>query len=87
MGDSVEARTQEPSFSAARPHCLKCGGNVLLAAMISDVRRALIVRVFECECGELLWDEKPSRSPPERAATPATDDAFADGAFNGPNGL
>jgi hypothetical protein len=63
MGESIEARAQEPSVSAAPPHCLKCKGDVLLAAMISDVRRALIVRVYQCECGELLWDEKPSVSP------------------------
>jgi hypothetical protein len=82
MGDNAETRTQEPSFSAAPPHCLRCNGDVLLAAMISDVRRASIVRVYECECGELLWDEKPSISPPEHAATPVTD-----GVSNSPNGL
>jgi hypothetical protein len=83
MGDNVEARAQEPSFSAAPlPRCLKCNGDVLLAAMISDVRRALVVRVYECECGELLWDEKPRISSPEHAATPAMDRAF-----NRPNGL
>jgi len=82
MDDNVEARAQARSFSAAPPHCLKCNGDVLLVAMISDVRRALIVRVYECECGELLWDEKPSISPPEHAPTPATD-----GAFNSPNGF
>ena len=82
MGHNVEERAQEPSFSAAPPRCLKCNGDVLLAAMISDVRRALVVRVYECECGELLWDERPSISPPEHAATPAMD-----GAFNSPNGL
>ena len=82
MEDRIEPRAQEPLVSAAPPHCPRCNGDVLLAAMISDVRRALIVRVYECECGELLWDEKPSISPPEHAATPAMD-----GAFNSPNGL
>jgi hypothetical protein len=82
MEDRVEARAQEPLVSAAPPHCLRCNGDVLLAAMISDVRRGLIVRVYECECGELLWDEQPSISPPEHAATATTD-----GAFNTPNGL
>ena len=77
--DSVEARAQEAWISGAPPHCLKCNGDVLLAAMISDVRRASIIRVYECECGELLWDEKPSISPPEHAAAPATD-----GAVNSP---
>ena len=79
--DSVEARAQEAWISGAPPHCLKCNGDVLLAAMISDVRRASIIRVYECECGELLWDEKPSISPPEHAATPVTD-----GVSNSPNG-
>ena len=82
MEDRVEVKSQEPSVSAAPPHCPICNGHVLLAAMISDVRRASIVRVYECECGELLWDEKPSISPPEHAATPAMD-----AAFNSPNGL
>ena len=74
--DSVEARAQEAWISGAPPHCLKCNGDVLLAAMISDVPRASIIRVYECECGELLWDEKPSISPPEHAATPAMDSAI-----------
>jgi hypothetical protein len=78
--DSVEARAQEAWISGAPPHCLKCNGDVLLAAMISDVRRASIIRVYECECGELLWDEKPSISPPEHAAAAATD-----GAINSPS--
>ena len=82
MEDRIEARAQEPLVSATLPHCPKCNGDVLLAAMISDVRRASIVRVYECECGELLWDEKPSISPPEHAATPVTD-----GVSNSPNGL
>ena len=82
MEDRIEPRAQEPSFSAKPPHCLSCNGDVLLAAMISDVRRGLIVRVYECECGELLWDEKPSISPPEHAAT-----AVIHGASNSPNGL
>ena len=81
MEDRIEARAQEPLVSATPPHCPKCNGDVLLAAMISDVRRASIVRVYECECGELLWDEKPSISPPEHAATPVTD-----GVSNSPNG-
>jgi len=59
MQDSVELRAQELSVSATPPDCLKCKGDILLAAMISDVRRSLIVRVYQCECGELLWDEKP----------------------------
>jgi hypothetical protein len=75
MGGCVQEEAQELPVPTAAPHCPKCNGYVLLAAMISDVRRALIVRVYECECGELLWDEKPSISPPERAATPAMDGA------------
>jgi len=81
MEDRIEARAQEPLVSATPPHCPKCNGDVLLAAMISDVRRASIVRVYECECGELLWDEKPSISPPEHAATPVTE-----GGSNSANG-
>ena len=80
MGDSLEARAQEPLVSAAPPHCLKCKGDMLLTAMISDVPRALIVRLYQCECGELLWDEKPSINPPEHAGTAATD-----GAINSPS--
>lgn len=70
----------ETSVSAALPHCLKCEGDVLLAAMISDVRRGLIVRLYQCECGELIWEEKPSMNSPQHAATPATD-----GAINSPS--
>jgi hypothetical protein len=77
MGECFRGEPQELPAPTAAPHCPKCKGCVLLAAMISDVRRALIVRVFECECGALLWDEKLSISPPECAATPATDAAIS----------
>jgi hypothetical protein len=77
MGDIDRSET---SVAAVLPHCPKCEGDVLLTAMISDVRRSLIIRLYECECGELIWEEKPSISPPEHAATPATD-----GAINSPS--
>src|SRR5438477_10093023 len=37
-------RERKSSVSATLPHCLECKGDILLAAMISDVRRALVVR-------------------------------------------
>jgi hypothetical protein len=69
MGDIDRS---EASVSAAMPHCLKCEGGVLLAAMISDVRRGLIVRLYQCECGELIWEEKSQ----ELWAAPATSPGF-----------
>jgi hypothetical protein len=59
MEDSLEGETQERLISAAPPHCPKCKGYIRFTDTVLDVRRSLIVRLYRCECGEIIWEEKP----------------------------
>jgi len=37
--------------------CLTCGSEPHLLIAILDSRKGKTVRVFECQCGELIWDD------------------------------
>jgi hypothetical protein len=54
MGDSIEGQ----SVTAAPPYCPKCKCCVRLLDTLLDVRRSLIVHLYRCECGEIIWEEK-----------------------------
>ena len=58
MGNCVEGEARELQVPTAALHCPKCTGYARLASMVLDVRRAMRVRLYQCdECGELIWDE------------------------------
>jgi len=58
MGNCVEGEARELQVPTAALHCPKCKGYARLASMVLDVRRAMRVRLYQCdECGELIWDE------------------------------
>jgi hypothetical protein len=50
---------QELQVPTTPPHCQKCRGDARLVAMVLDVRRTLTLHLYQCECGELIWEEKP----------------------------
>jgi hypothetical protein len=60
MKDSVEGRPREPLVATASPVCPKCKAYFQFTKTFFDVRRNLIVRLFRCECGQVIWDEKPT---------------------------
>jgi hypothetical protein len=60
MKDSVERGPREPLVVAASPICPKCKAYFRFTETFLDVRRNLIVRLFRCECGQMIWDEKPA---------------------------
>jgi hypothetical protein len=62
MGDSIEGRLNERSVIAAAPHCPKCKRCVRLTDTLLDVRRGLIVHLYRCECGEIIWEENECKS-------------------------
>ncbi len=57
MGDCIEGGLKQRSVRAAPPHCPKCKRCVRLTDTLVDVRRSVIVRLYRCECGEIIWDE------------------------------
>jgi hypothetical protein len=59
MWDCVELEAQELQVPTAPPRCQKCRGYARLAAMVLDFRRTLTLHLYQCECGELIWEEKP----------------------------
>ena len=48
-----------PLVAAASPICPKCKAYFRFTETFLDVRRNLTVRLFRCECGQLIWDERP----------------------------
>ena len=60
MEHSVEGEPREPLVAAASPICPKCKAYFRFTETFLDVRRNLIVRLFRCECGQFIWDEKPA---------------------------
>ena len=60
MENSVEGGPREPLVAAASPICPKCKTYFRFTDTFLDVRRNLIVRLFRCECGQVIWDEKPA---------------------------
>lgn len=46
-----KARDDEPLF------CSACASELLRVIVILDTRRGRTVRLFKCECGELIWDD------------------------------
>jgi len=60
MRNSVEGGPRDPLFDAASPICPKCKTYFRFTDGFLDVRRNLIVRLFRCECGQLIWDERPA---------------------------
>jgi len=65
MGDYVEGEAQDRPLATAASRCPKCKGYARLASMVMDARRALSVRLYQCdECGELIWDEETRTSTP-----------------------
>ena len=64
MGEWVQGEAPELPAPIAALQCPKCKGYARLASMVSDVRRVLRVRLYQCdECGKLIWDEEPERKP------------------------
>jgi hypothetical protein len=59
MGNYVEGEAQELPVPTAALHCPKCEGYARLTSMVWDARRGLRVRLYQCECGKLIWDEEP----------------------------
>jgi hypothetical protein len=60
MENSVEGGPREALVAAASPICPKCKTYFRFTETFLDVRRNLIVRLFRCECGHLIWDERPA---------------------------
>ena len=60
MENRVEGGACEPLVAAASPICPKCKTYFRFTDTFLDVRRNLIVRLFRCECGQLIWDERPA---------------------------
>ena len=57
MGDCIEGGLKQRSVTAAPPHCPKCKRCVRLTDTLVNVRRSVIVRLYRCECGEIIWEE------------------------------
>jgi len=60
MENRVEGGACEPLVAAASPICPKCKTYFRFTDTFLDLRRNLIIRLFRCECGQLIWDERPA---------------------------
>jgi hypothetical protein len=60
MENSVEGGPRAPLVAAASPICPRCKAYFRFTETFLDVRRNLIVRFFRCECGQVIWDERPA---------------------------
>jgi len=58
MEESVEPGPRAPLVAAASPVCPKCKTHFRFSETLMDVRRDIFVRLFRCECGQVIWDEK-----------------------------
>jgi hypothetical protein len=58
MEESVEPEQRKPMFAAASSVCPICKTHFRFSETLVDVRRDIFVRVFRCECGQVIWDEK-----------------------------
>jgi hypothetical protein len=58
MEKSVEPGPRGRLFAVTSPVCPKCKTRFRFSETLVDVRRDVFVRLFRCECGQVIWDEK-----------------------------
>lgn len=53
-----EKRPSEFACDSERSSCPACALEPLRVIVILDTCRGRTVRLFKCECGELIWDDE-----------------------------
>jgi hypothetical protein len=57
MTDGNEAELPKPQMQDHRPRCPACAAFPRLAQSLLDTRKGKTVRLYQCRCGERIWDD------------------------------
>ena len=57
MTDEKESERVRPTNEQSVPRCPVCAAFAHLTAKLLDSRSGRTVRLFQCQCGERVWDD------------------------------
>ncbi|MGY4623257.1 hypothetical protein [Bradyrhizobium sp. USDA 4486] len=57
MTDDKEAELQKQQTQDHGPRCPTCAAFPRLTQSLLDTRKGKTIRLFQCQCGERIWDD------------------------------
>ncbi|WP_298253594.1 hypothetical protein [Bradyrhizobium sp.] len=57
MSDDRESERIKPAKQESAPRCPACAAFSHLAAKLLDTQNGKTVRLYQCQCGERIWDD------------------------------